>query len=217
MNLAIKDIRAGLFRFTLTCVGIGLMLMTSLAMTGLYQGIVADALSIIDHAHADLWVVEAGTEGPFAEGSLIDRSVLSRSLALQDVATARQFTLQSERFTVRGKTVRASLVGLDYPTDTGSTIPLSAGRHLRAGRNEAIADQSTGLHTGDTLRLGTTDLTVVGVAKTTWTITVTQWLRCRLMMRSIFRLTARKKVCISRVIPGASRYPVKQPILPPYC
>jgi putative ABC transport system permease protein len=165
MNLAIKDIRAGLFRFTLTCVGIGLMLMTSLAMTGLYQGIVADALSIIDHAHADLWVIEAGTEGPFAESSLIDRSVLSRSLALQDVATARQFTLQSERFSVRGKTLRASLVGLDYPTDTGRTIPLSAGRHLRAGRNEAIADQSTGLHTGDTLRLGTTDLTVVGVAK----------------------------------------------------
>lgn len=165
MNLATRDIRAGLFRFVLTAFGIGLMLLAAISMTGLYRGIVNDALATIDHADADLWVVQAETEGPFSEGSAIDRRVLDRSLALPEVQSARQFTLLSERFLVHGVSVRGSLQGLDYPVDTGAWIPLVAGRPLLAGRGEAIADESTGLRLGERLTLSGVDLDVVGVAR----------------------------------------------------
>lgn len=165
MNLAIRDIRTGLFRFVLTSFGIGLMLLAAISMTGLYRGIVADALSTIDNADADLWVVQADTEGPFAEGSAIDRRVLDRTLAIPGVQSARQFTLLSQRFLIHGVSVRGSLQGLDYPADTGEWISLKAGRALAAGRGEAIADETTGLHLGDSLSVSGVDCDVVGVAQ----------------------------------------------------
>ncbi len=41
-------------------------------MTGLYRGVVEDALLIVDRIGADLWVVQGGRAGPFAEGSAVD-------------------------------------------------------------------------------------------------------------------------------------------------
>lgn len=165
MNIAIKDIRANLFRFLLTGFGIGLMLLAAMAMTGLYRGIVKDALAIIDDADADLWVIQAGTEGPFAEASSIDRRVLARTLALAGVASARQFTVQSRRFFINGKPVRGSLLGLDFPVDSGTWIPLIEGRPLGSGRGEAIADESAELRLGDSISIDGTICEVVGVAE----------------------------------------------------
>ena len=45
MNLALKDIRHGLFRFVLTCFGLGLLMTVVLAMIGIYNGLVSDALA----------------------------------------------------------------------------------------------------------------------------------------------------------------------------
>lgn len=165
MNLALKDIRANLFRFLLTCFGVGLMLLAAMAMTGLYRGIVKDALAIIDDAGVDLWVIQADTEGPFAESSSIDRRVLARTLALPGVASARQFTIQSRRFIIDDRPVRGSLLGLDFPVDRGTWIPLVGGRPLDSGRGEAIADESTGLHVGDSVSIDGTVCEVVGVAR----------------------------------------------------
>ena len=47
MNLALKDIRHGMFRFVLTCFGLGLLMTVVLAMIGIYNGLVADALAHI--------------------------------------------------------------------------------------------------------------------------------------------------------------------------
>jgi putative ABC transport system permease protein len=67
MNLAAKDIRHNLGRFVLTAVGIGLLLMIVLGMSGIYRGMIDDALVVVDRIGADLWVVQRGTRGPFAE------------------------------------------------------------------------------------------------------------------------------------------------------
>lgn len=40
MNLAIRDIRHGLFRFVLNCFGLGLLMTVVLAMIGIYNGLV---------------------------------------------------------------------------------------------------------------------------------------------------------------------------------
>lgn len=165
MNLATRDIRANLMRFLLTSLGVGLTLLAAMSMTGLYRGVVKDALAIIDDSQAELWVIQAETEGPFAESSSIDRRVLARTLSLPGVRSARQFTLQSLRVTLNGRTVRGSLIGLDFPVDTGAWIPLVAGRALASGRGEAIADESSGLRLGDEVDIHGTQCTVVGLAR----------------------------------------------------
>ena len=71
MNLAYRDIRHNLLRFVLTCVGLSLLLGIVITITGIYQGSVDDALRQVRAASPDLWVVQAGTNGPFAEASRI--------------------------------------------------------------------------------------------------------------------------------------------------
>ena len=71
MNLAWRDVRHNLFRFILTCLGLGLLMTVVLAMMGIYNGLVSDALNIVKAPQADIWVVEADTQGPFAEASKI--------------------------------------------------------------------------------------------------------------------------------------------------
>ena len=48
MNLASKDIRHNLGRFTLTTLGVGMLLMVVMGMGGIYRGIVEDATLLID-------------------------------------------------------------------------------------------------------------------------------------------------------------------------
>jgi putative ABC transport system permease protein len=100
MNLAIHDIRHNAGRFTLTAAGIGLLLMTVLGMSGIYRGMIADALVIVDHIGADLWVVQRDTRGPFAEVSRVPSNLEERLRAVPGVASARNFvshTIQRER------------------------------------------------------------------------------------------------------------------------
>ena len=46
MNLAWRDVRHNLFRFVLTCLGLSLLMAVVLAMIGIYNGLVADALNV---------------------------------------------------------------------------------------------------------------------------------------------------------------------------
>lgn len=66
MNLAFKDIRFNLPRFMLTALGVAFLMTASIGMVGLYRGIVADALLVIERIGADLWVVQGGRQGPFS-------------------------------------------------------------------------------------------------------------------------------------------------------
>ena len=71
MNLAYRDIRHKLGRFLLTCFGLSLLLGVVLSMIGIYRGLVEDALTLVRTPDVDVWVVESGTRGPFAEASRI--------------------------------------------------------------------------------------------------------------------------------------------------
>ncbi|WP_421995326.1 ABC transporter permease [Reyranella sp.] len=163
MNLALKDIRFNLTRFVLTATGVGFLIMASVGMVGLYRGIVDDALLIIETVGADLWVVQGGRSGPFAEGSAIASSTDRRVEGLAGVAEVRRFVQSSQQFPFEGRDRRATLTGLDYPKDRGRWVNLVHGRLLNTGHHEAIADASIGLAIGDKVRLGLDDYTVVGV------------------------------------------------------
>lgn len=165
MNIALKDMRFSMLRFALTAVGIGLLLGATMGMIGLYRGIVHEALLIINDIGADLWVVEGGRSGPFAETSAVPSSLDRRVEGVPGVAASRRFIQYNQQYEINGKSVRLAVTGIDYPKDSGSWIPLIDGRLFRSTRYEAIADQSTGLLAGDVIRLGHDDYTVVGLTR----------------------------------------------------
>jgi putative ABC transport system permease protein len=165
MNLAIRDLRRNAVRAVLAALGIGLLLTAAIGMVGLYRGIVQDALLIIDTIGADLWVVQGEREGPFAETSALGPLVERRAAGVPGVAVARRFTQFSHPVEVAGQRRRATVTGLDWPRDDGAWIPLAAGRPIRAGRFEMVADDALGLRLGQQVRLGRETFEVVGIAR----------------------------------------------------
>ena len=165
MNLALKDIRHNLGRFTLTTVGVGLLLMIVMGMGGIYRGVIEDATLLIDRVGADLWIVQRSTRGPFAEISRVPPSLVHRVQAVPGVHTAREFvyhTIQRER---AGKPLRIAVMGLSWPTDKGDWLPLTAGRHLGQNHFEMIADETLHLPVGSQITLGKEMYRVVGTTK----------------------------------------------------
>jgi putative ABC transport system permease protein len=164
MNLALADIHHHFVRFLVTAIGIGALLTASIGMIGLYRGIVFEALLIINDVGADLWVVEGNRVGPFAERSEVS-SLLDRRLeGVPGVSEVRRFIQYNQQYLIDGRRLQVAVTALDFPKDSGSWIPLIAGRHLYAGHYEAIADRSLGLQVGQQIRLGHDDYTIVGVA-----------------------------------------------------
>lgn len=165
MNLAVKDIRHNLITFVLASVGIGLLLLASMTITGLFLGLVEDAFGLIESPRADLWVVQGGTEGPFSEGSSIPRSTVGRLLAIDGVESVRQFTITAQKFRSAGRIVRGSILGVDVPIDDCRWLHLVAGRSLTDSRGEAVADRGLELRVGEMITLGHETIEVVGLAR----------------------------------------------------
>ncbi|MCW5552097.1 MAG: ABC transporter permease [Verrucomicrobiae bacterium] len=165
MNLAAKDIRHNFGRFALTTVGIGLLLMIVLGMSGIYRGMIDDALVVVDHIGADLWVVQRGTRGPFAEISRLPANLEHRLRAVPGVAKARTFVSHNVQREYNGRPLRMNAHGLAWPEDKGEWVKLIAGRPLGQAHYEMIADASLGLALGERLKLGKDTYTVVGVSQ----------------------------------------------------
>ena len=54
MNLAYRDVRHNLGRFIVTCLGLSLLLGVVLAMIGIYRGLIADALELVETMDAQV-------------------------------------------------------------------------------------------------------------------------------------------------------------------
>ena len=164
MNLAIKDIRHGLFRFVLTCFGLGLLMTVVLAMIGIYNGLVADALAVVKAPAADIWVVEADTQGPFAEASGIPADTRDAVARMPGVAEAGAITYQTIEAAHAGQALRLYVIGFE-PGRPGGPQRIAEGRGLGTSHFELLADRKTGLVLGDTIRLGRDRFRVVGLVE----------------------------------------------------
>lgn len=162
MNLALRDVRHNLGRFLLTCLGLSLLLGVVLSMIGIYRGLVDEALTLVRSPQADLWVVEAGTRGPFAEASRIPGDERNSIARLAGVAAAGALTFQSAETSHRGRTLRLYVVGYELGRP-GGPQSLVAGRPITRSHYEMVADRRTGLELGERVRLGRDEYTVVGL------------------------------------------------------
>jgi putative ABC transport system permease protein len=166
MNLAYRDIKHNLLRFVLTNFGLSLLLGIVIMITGVYGGLIDDALRQARAANADLWVVEAGTNGPFAESSRIPGDTRELVGRVYGVERAGSVTYQSVQTSLNDKPFRLFLIGFE-PGRPGGPRQLSAGRGILRGHYEMIVDRSTGISLGQEVPLGTHGhkFTVVGLMR----------------------------------------------------
>ena len=164
MNLAYRDVRHNLFRFVLTCLGLSLLMAVVLAMMGIYNGLVADALNIVKAPKADLWVVEAGRQGPFAESSKIPGETRDAVARLHGVSDAGSITYQTVEAAFAGKTLRLYIIGYERGRPGGPDAVVE-GRGIGQSHFEAVADRKSGLAIGDRIALGRNRFEVVGLVE----------------------------------------------------
>ena len=162
MNLAYRDVRRNVLRYALTCVGLSLLLGIVITMTGIYRGALDDALRLVRATSPDLWVVEAGTNGPFAEPSRVPGDTREMIARVYGVENAGSVTFQSVQPQFRGVPLRMFLVGFELGRP-GGPRRLVAGREIMRSHYEILADQSSGLRLGDEVQLGTRGHTFVVV------------------------------------------------------
>lgn len=162
MNLAYRDIRHNLGRFLLTCLGLSLLLGVVLSMIGIYRGLVEDALTLVRTPVVDVWVVESGTRGPFAESSRIPGDTREAIARLQGVSAAGSVTYQSVETRHGGEKLRLYVVGYE-PGRPGGPARITVGRPIGRSHYEMVADRRTGLSPGSRVELGRDTFTVVGL------------------------------------------------------
>jgi putative ABC transport system permease protein len=166
MNFAYRDIKHNLLRFVLTTFGLSLLLGIVIVITGVYRGLIDDALRQARAANADLWVVQAGTNGPFAEASRIPGDTRQLVARVYGVERAGSVTYQSVQTELNGKPLRFFLIGFE-PGRPGGPRTLIAGREIMRSHYEMIVDRSAGFVLGQEVPLGTHGhkFTVVGLMR----------------------------------------------------
>jgi putative ABC transport system permease protein len=167
INLASRDVLHGWGKFLFTGIGLGLLIGATLTMAGVYRGMVDDGQVLIENSGADLWVVQQGTLGPYAEPSSI-RDDIWRGIAgvpgVAETGNAAYLTIQMQH---AGRDTRVMIVGIevDRPGRPGAPPYLTFGRPILQGHYEAIADEKAGLMLGDRVRIRRHEYAVVGLTR----------------------------------------------------
>jgi putative ABC transport system permease protein len=100
-------------KFVVAAAGVSVSVFLVLVQSGLYFGFMENASSIIDHAHADLWVASAGTEN-FDVAAPIDERSFYRVAETPGVAHAERMILAYGQFKVpSGGAQGVEVVGLE--------------------------------------------------------------------------------------------------------
>ena len=167
ISLAGRDILHGWVRFLMTGFGLGLLIGVTLSMAGIYRGMVDDANVLIDNSGADLWVVQQGTLGPYAEPSSLYEDTYRSIIGIAGVARAANVTYLTMQVRHGGGDVRAMVVGVvpGGPGEPGQPGFLVAGRHLTGGHYEVVADVKAGCALGDTVIIRRNRFRVVGLTR----------------------------------------------------
>ena len=174
ISLAGRDILHAWGKFVFTGIGLGLLIGVTLTMAGVYRGMVDDGRALLDNSGADIWVVQQGTLGPYAEPSSLNDNTWRSLRALpgvQDAANVTYLTMQVQRLGGRAgaaaSDVRAMVVGI---APGGSGTPgwppyLVAGRQITRSHYEAVADIASGLALGERIQIRRNSYTVVGLTR----------------------------------------------------
>lgn len=169
INLAARDIKHTLGKFTVTAMGVGMLLGIVLIMIGVYRGMMAEAEILLNDIDADLWIVQENTMGPFAESSRVHEDLKSIIYVMQGVDKSEAMTFQNIQLPHREKPVRVVAVGYDI---YGAINPINPnrvikGRELKSDHYEIVVTDKTGFGLNEKIKLGRNFYTVVGITHNT--------------------------------------------------
>ena len=168
ISLAGRDILHAWGKFVFTGVGLGLLIGVTLIMAGLYRGMVDDGKALLDNSGAELWAVQQGTLGPYAESSSLPDDAYRAILSMPGVAQAANVTYLTMQVRQHDRDVRAMVVGIAAaPAGGAPGWPryLVSGRQITRGHYEAVADIATGFRLGDRVAIRRNQYTVVGLTR----------------------------------------------------
>jgi len=168
ISLAGRDILHSWGKFVFTGIGLGLLIGVTLVMAGVYRGMVDDGKALLDNSGADLWVVQQGTLGPYAESSSVNDDMYRAISAMPGVEEASNVTYLTMQVRKGEADVRAMVVGIapgGNGTSAGWPPYLIAGRQITRSHYEAVADVATGFMPGDRLTIRRNQYTVVGLTR----------------------------------------------------
>ncbi len=165
IHLAKEDVKHTLGKFIVTAMGVGMLLGIVLIMMGVYRGMIVDAEILLNDLNADLWIVQEGTLGPFAEVSRVHEDLQYTVKSLQGIDKTCAITFQNIQLPRNKKKVRVFAVGYDVYGDINPVNParLVAGRPLSSDHYEIVVTDKTGFALNDRIKLGRHIYTVVGV------------------------------------------------------
>jgi len=169
ISLAGRDILHSWGKFVFTGVGLGLLIGVTLSMAGIYRGMVDDAQVMLNNTGADLWVVQQGTQGPYAESSSLYDDLYRNLLNMPGVEYAANVTYLIMQVGHGEHDVSTMVVGVTAgkPGTPGQPRYLVAGRHITRSHYEAVADITSGFQLGERIRIRRNFYTVVGLSKRT--------------------------------------------------
>ena len=167
ISLAGRDILHTWGKFLFTGIGLGLLIGVTLTMAGVYRGMVDDGKALLNNSGADLWVVQQGTLGPYAESSSINDDRYRSILTMPGVLQAVNVTYLTMQIHHDGRDIRAMIVGIaaGNPGQPGWPPYLVAGRQITRSHYEAVADIATGFRIGERIQLRNNYYTVVGLTR----------------------------------------------------
>ncbi len=163
MDLAVKDVRRHLGKFTATIFGVGLLFAIVLIMNGIFAGNVADGVWLIENTDTDLWVVERDRGGPFNESSRLPEDAYRSVAATPGVARASPYITYGVQREIRGREQQYTIIGYDVFGGLGGPGRIVAGRSIERAHYEMVADRKIGVALGERVRLGRHEYTVVGL------------------------------------------------------
>lgn len=162
ISLAYRDVANGFGRYLLTGLGLGLLIGVTLTMAGVFRGMVDDGKALLRVSDADIWVVQQGTLGPFAEPSSLPDDIYRGILAIPGVTGAINVAYLTLEVGQGSRRARVMLQGM--PPESHA-LPLLEGRPVTRSHYELVADQRSGLQLGEHVRIHRHDYEVVGITR----------------------------------------------------
>jgi putative ABC transport system permease protein len=166
VRLARRNLLADRRRLLAGVLGVGLALMLTLLLGGLWDGVQAQAQLYPKRVGADLFVTQRGVRNFLGESSTIPIGAVDIARATPGVQWAAPVRGEFAIFELHAKKVAAYVVG-SVPGEAGGPWSLSEGRVARTN-DEAVVDDSLArrhdLGVGDRVEIGGRRFRVVGLA-----------------------------------------------------
>lgn len=165
IHLAKEDVKHILGKFTVTAIGVGMLLGIVLIMMGVYRGMISDAEVLLKDLNVDLWVVQDNTLGPFAEASRVHEDLKYTIKSISSIDKSEAITFQNLQLPLANRKLAVLAIGYDIYGDVNpiNEDRLIEGRVLKTDHYEIVVTDKTGYKIDDKIKLGRNFYTVVGI------------------------------------------------------